>query len=296
MKTILITGICGFIGSHIADLALAQGYKVVGVDDLSTGNLKNIEHIKDKIKLVIVGVENTEAHSIKGEKLKNAFIGVDYVIHQAARLSVLDSAKQLKLYHDVNTTGTFNVHRLAKKNGIKRVVLASSCAIQGESFYGLTKLINEKYAEYFASVGLETVALRYQNVYGPRQSNGVVPKFIKKFLADEQPIIYGDGLQNRDFIYVKDVAKANLLALTTPNISGKYFDIAVGELFTVDHLFTCLKVFMLSSQTPEYVPRPEGELIEVTPFTCQPELPWKQETSFFEGLKETIEYYKKLQR
>ena len=81
MKTILITGICGFIGSHIADLALAQGYKVVGVDDLSTGNLKNIEHIKDKIKLVIVGVENTEAHSIKGEKLKNAFVGVDYVIH-----------------------------------------------------------------------------------------------------------------------------------------------------------------------------------------------------------------------
>jgi len=288
-ETILITGICGFIGSHIADLALEQGYNVIGIDDLSTGSMDNIAHIRNRIKFFRQDV------SLTLNDTWDKLIGqnIDYVIHQAARLSVLESKEQTRLYHNVNVTGTFNILTFAKKWNVKRVVFASSCAIQGESFYGLTKLINEQYGSYFTSIGLETVALRYQNVYGPRQSNGVIPKFCMALNKADPVIIYGDGEQTRDFIYVKDVAKANLLALKTPNIRGKYFDIAVGGVITINQLFGSMAPYYGPAvKLPNYHPRPEGEIVKVKLYSCQPELPWKQETPFRMGIKETIDYYK----
>lgn len=285
---ILISGIAGFIGSHIAELAVEQGHEIVGIDDLSTGNLRNLRSIEKHIEFYECDI------SVLSNVLFHAFKNVDYVIHQAAKIAVLDSNELMADYHCTNVTGTFNILNLSKFHKVKRVVLASSCAMQGDSFYGMTKLINEQYAKWFNKNGLETVCLRYQNVYGPRQDSCVMPKFIRTLIKGESPIIYGDGFQTRDFIYVKDIAKANLIALKQPSIGGRYFDIASGEVTTIWQIYDRIQGILGVYIPPLYMPRPEGEIVNVIPRIYQLQLGWKPETALETGLIETVNYYKHL--
>jgi nucleoside-diphosphate-sugar epimerase len=212
-KKVLVTGGAGFIGYHTVEKLIEQGYEVTVFDNLSTGKIKNLFHKNAEVKYILGDLR------IESE-VENALKDKNYVIHLGACLSVPESMINPALYQDVNVQGTFNVLYYAQKQDIKRVVLASTCAVEGDSFYGLSKRITEEIAHWYRVVhGLETVCLRYVNVYGERQrqegaEGAVVPAFINTLLKYESPIIHGDGSQTRDYVYVKDVAEANVHALT----------------------------------------------------------------------------------
>jgi len=244
MKTYLITGGCGFIGSHIAEeLIKNHDNKVIVMDNLSSGYLKNIEHIKDKIDFIQCDIRDYD-------RLLTIFNGVDYIFHEAAFVSVFDSINRPFDNHSINLTGTLNVLEGARKNDVKRVVMASSAAVYGntpdlpkvetmlpcpESPYGLSKITGEYYGKIYSNIyNLPVISLRYFNVFGPRQDpsspySGVISKFTDNILSDKPPVIFGDGKQTRDFIFVKDVVKANLFAMENPYLKGgEVFNIATG--------------------------------------------------------------------
>ena len=241
MATYLITGGCGFIGSHIAEALVEDAEdRVVIVDDLSSGYLRNIGRIRDRVGFV-------EADIRDYERLLAIFKGVDYAFHEAALVSVFDSVDRPFDNHAINLTGTLNVLDAAAKNGVKRVVLASSSAIYGndpelpkveamlpcpESPYALAKIAKEYYASVYSTLyDLPVISLRYFNVFGPRQDpgspySGVISRFSDLISGGRTPTIFGDGEQTRDFVFVKDVVQANLLAMRCPDLKG-------GEVFNV---------------------------------------------------------------
>ncbi len=229
-----ITGGCGFIGSHIAQALVQKGEKVRIIDNLSSGNLDNIEEFKAKVEFI-------EGDIREADVMRDVSKGVDYIIHQAALVSVGKSVEQPLLNHEINVTGTINVLEAARANNVKKVVMASSAAVYGNepelpkretqtpvpvSPYGLAKYMDEQYAALYTSLyGVPTACLRYFNVFGPRQDprspySGVLSIFSNAFSQDKVHLtLFGDGLQTRDFVYVKDVVQANLLActITTPH-------------------------------------------------------------------------------
>ena len=244
MNNYLITGGCGFIGSHIAeDLVKNQENKVIIVDNLSSGYLKNIEHIKDRVEFI-------EADIRDFDRMFYMMKDVDYVFHEAALVSVFDSVNRPFDNHSINLTGTLNILESAAKNKVKRVVLASSAAVYGndpvlpkvetmlpcpESPYGLSKIGKEYYGRVYSGLyNLPVISLRYFNVFGPRQDpaspySGVISKFTDTVLSNKVPTIFGDGKQTRDFVFVKDVVKANVLAMHNKNLKGgEVFNIATG--------------------------------------------------------------------
>jgi UDP-glucose 4-epimerase len=252
---VLVTGGAGFIGSHIVDRLLAGGMKVVVLDNLQEGRFENIQqHSGDNNFLFVRG-------DVRDSRIvRNTVRDVDAVIHQAALVSVPQSVADPILTNDVNVGGTLNLVKASMDFHVKRFVYASSSAIYGnadtvpinEGFpprpaspYGVSKLAAENYVTMFHEVfGIETVCLRYFNVYGPRQAcsqySGVISQFLNRIAENAPLVIFGDGKQTRDFVHVQDVAEANILALEAKQISEGRFNIATGVATTLDELATML--------------------------------------------------------
>ncbi len=273
---VLVTGGAGFIGSHLVDALLIEGCDVTVIDDLSTGHLSNLEHIKESILFYKGDIRNQEL-LIKASK------DCDIIFHLAAIVSVpltvnnpIDSAT-------VNGMGTLYVLEAARKNNVKQVVLASSCAVYGDdpavpkneymipkpkSPYAVQKLTSEFYARlYFDLYNLKTVSLRYFNVYGPRQDpsspySGVISIFMVKAFSETPPVIYGDGNQYRDFVFVEDVVKANLLAANSDEANGKTFNIGTGKFVRIKRLWETISQIAGLNIEPEYEPPRPGDILE----------------------------------
>ena len=251
---VLITGGCGFIGSHIAEQLVAEGALVTILDNLSSGSLQNIEHIHKNVTFIEDSITNITA-------CINATKNQQIIFHLAALVSVPLSIQKPQLCHEINVNGTFNLLEAARINKVKKLLLSSSSAVYGDtttpcheqmscnpvSPYGFSKLIDELICQQYSSTyGIETIILRYFNVYGPRQNPhssyaGVVAKFNHNMQHNKPITIYGDGLQKRDFIHVNKVVQANL-ALARSNIgSGEIFNIATGTSITLLDLIEQLK-------------------------------------------------------
>ncbi|MBD3280480.1 NAD-dependent epimerase/dehydratase family protein [Candidatus Dojkabacteria bacterium] len=271
---ILVTGGAGFIGSHVVDEVLSRDLSVAVIDDFSTGRRANIAHASAEFEL-------HEKSILDRSSLDKILIGADAAIHLAAIPSVPRSTKDPLVTNDVNVTGTMNVLDAARHAGIRRVVLASSSSVYGDSptlpkredmvpnpksFYAAHKLQLEHYARLsWELYGLETVALRYFNVYGPRQNpNGdyaaVIPKFLTRMLRGERPIIYGDGTTSRDFTYVSDVAKATVDACFAPDAAGKAINIARGEQISLNELVGVMNECLGTSFDPIHEDFRQGDV------------------------------------
>ena len=250
MSKIVVTGGAGFIGSHLVQELVKRGHQVTIIDNLSTGKLSNIEFILDDKNVAFIRGSIAEL-----PLLRKLFSGVEYVFHQAAVSSVPRSVKNPRASYAANATGTLNVLLAARDHGVKKVVFASSSAVYGDnpvlpkvedmtpdpqSPYAVTKLTGEYYCKVFQNIyGLNTVCLRYFNVYGPRQDPGspyaaVIPRFINSVLAGKSLVVFGDGEQTRDFAFIEDVVEANLLAAESP--ATGIFNIGSGSRVTINNL------------------------------------------------------------
>lgn len=309
---ILVTGGAGFIGSHLVDRLLKEGHSVRVLDDFSSGKEENLNFTS--------GLSSRVYNLIRGDirdfkTCQEACKGIDYVLHQAARRSVPKSLINPYEYNEVNINGTLNMLRASKEAGVKRFVFASSSSIYGErenfpekesdmplliSPYALTKLAGEYYCRIFSeNHNLETVSLRYFNVFGPRQSLDdkyavVIPKFITSLLKNEPPPIYGDGRQSRDFTFVANVVEANIKAMNTPHLRCGVFNIASGRDISILQLTAILKEIMNRDIEPIFLsPRP-GDVQRTLADISKAEklLGYTPICDFESGLKETIEWFR----
>ncbi|HXZ31715.1 MAG TPA: SDR family oxidoreductase [Terriglobales bacterium] len=310
MPIYLITGVAGFIGSSLARAVLARGDQVRGIDNLSTGKRENISEILAKIDF-------READLFDLNAAQQACRGVDYVLHEAAIPSVPRSVQNPLESNRANIDGTLNLLVAARDAGVKRVVYAASSSVYGDtptlpkredmppnpiSPYAVAKLAGEYYmTSFWRCYGLETVCLRYFNIFGPRQDpsspySGVLAKFITQMLRGEQPTIFGDGTQSRDFTYVENVVNANLLASSTPakEVAGRVFNIATGSRFDLNQTFRLLKKLTGYSGEVNYGPERAGDvkhsLADIT--LARKHLQYQPSVKFEEGLQRTIEWYR----
>lgn len=309
MATYLITGVAGFIGSNIARELLKRGERVRGIDNFITGKRENLEDLK--------GLDFREADLIDEKAMASACEGVDYVLHQAALASVPRSVEAPRPSHEANITGTFNLLIAARDAKVKRVVYAGSSSAYGEtptlpkredmvpdpiSPYAVQKLTGEYYmASFYRVYGLETVTLRYFNVFGPFQDpssmySGVLAKFCLAMLRGEVPTIYGDGEQSRDFTYIDNNVSANLLAATAAakNVAGETFNIATGKRISLNETVALLRKLTGYQGEVKYGPERAGDikhsLADIT--LAEKHLGFRPLVHFEEGLKRTIDWYK----
>jgi len=308
---ILVTGGAGFIGSHIVDRLLDEGFKVRVLDNLSTGDITNLAQHQNKKSFQFI-----EGDIRNFDLLKKTVKGVDAVFHEAALVSVTRSVENPLLSNEVNVTGTVNLLKACVDAHVKRFVYASSCAVYGDtetlpnhekmapkplSPYAVDKLAAENYAKVFHDVyGLETVSLRYFNVYGPRQKygpySGVISIFINRLLENKPPIICGDGEQTRDFISVKDVVEANMLALSKRKAVGEVFNISTGEATTINNLTeTIQKIMGKTSLKPVHTePRPGDIKHSYGDITkAKKNLEYEPKVRLENGLSELVKAYSK---
>ena len=308
---ILVTGGAGFIGSHIVDRLLDEGFKVRVLDDLSTGEIKNLAAHQNKKSFQFI-----EADIRNFSVVKKAVEGVDAVIHEAALVSVTRSVENPLLSHEINLMGTVNLLNACKEAHVKRFVLASSCAVYGNtetlpihenlepnplSPYAAHKLAAEKYAQkFYREDGVETVSLRYFNVYGPRQKygpySGVISIIINRFLENKAPIIFGDGSQTRDFVNVKDVVEANMLALSKKESVGEVFNVCTGEAVTINKLTeTIQRIMNKTDLEPVHAePRPGDIKHSYGDITkAERKLGYKPRVWLKQGLSELVQSYTK---
>jgi UDP-glucose 4-epimerase len=310
MATYLITGIAGFIGSTIARRILAQGDQVRGIDNLATGNRGNIAEILDRIDFRQVDILDLNA-------VHSACRSVDYVFHEAAIPSVPKSVLDPLGSNGANVDGTVNVLVAARDAQVKRVVYAASSSAYGDtptlpkhesmtpnpiSPYAVAKLASEYYMiSFYRCYGLETVCLRYFNIFGPRQDpsspySGVLAKFITQMLHGESPTILGDGEQSRDFTYIDNAVDANLLAAKAPaeKAAGRVFNVATGTRFTLTETFHVLKKIMAFPGDVKYGPERTGDikhsLADISAAAAG--LGYAPKVDFEEGLRRTIEWYR----
>lgn len=308
----LITGGAGFIGSNLSEALLELGYKVRVLDDFSTGKRENIERFLEnpKFELVEGDIRNIDT-------CKEAVKDVDYVLHQAAWGSVPRSIEMPLIYEEVNIKGHLNMMEAARLNGnIKKFVYASSSSVYGDhpvlpkvegvegtvlSPYALTKKVNEEYAKlYFKLYGLETVGMRYFNVFGRYQDPhgyyaAVIPKFVKSLLNNEAPTINGDGETSRDFTYIDNVIEANLKAcLSSKEASGKAYNVAFGGRDTLNSLYRKLNELLEKNIPANYGPERAGDIkhSNASIESAKEMLGYNPEYSMDEGLELTIEWYK----
>lgn len=272
-KKVVITGGAGFIGSHLAE-ELAENNEVTVIDNLYTGKLDNIRHLLNEEKIFFKKGDIRDL-----DFLKDVFQGVDYVFHQAAIVSVPYSIENPVLANEVNVNGTLNVLIAANECNVKKVVYASSCAVYGDNHslplkedmfpmpsspYAVSKLAGEYYCQIFTQIyNLPTAILRYFNVYGPRQDASsqyaaVIPKFIARIMENKPPVIYGDGKQTRDFIYVKDVVRANIIAVEG-NATG-IFNIASGKQTSINELANLIMEITNKKFSPIYDKPRKGDI------------------------------------
>ncbi len=308
----LVTGGAGFIGSNIVEKILYLGHKVKVLDNFSTGKRENIAEFLKKSNFELIEGDIRDINTCR-----TACKDVDYVIHQAAWGSVPRSIEMPVLYDDINVKGHLNMMQAARENNVKKFVYASSSAVYGDdpilpkqegsegkviSPYALTKRINEEYADlYYRLYGLETVGLRYFNVFGKRQDpNGayaaVIPKFVKELLDGIQPVIYGDGETSRDFVFIDNVVEANLKAcIATSEASGKAFNIGYGQKTSLNDLYKKLSELLEKIDiSPRYEKEREGDIKHSTASIDRAKevLKYNPQYSVNEGLELTIDWYK----
>jgi UDP-N-acetylglucosamine/UDP-N-acetyl-alpha-D-glucosaminouronate 4-epimerase len=272
-KRVLVTGGAGFIGSHLVDALSAQGDQVRVLDNFSTGQRANLDSSPS--------VEIIEGDIRDRGVVNRAMAGIDFVLHQAAVVSVPQSMLEPLTTQAVNVSGTLNVLEAARQAGVQRVVCASSCAVYGDnpdlpltesaalnplSPYAVSKLIDEIYSQMYSQLyGLPTVCLRYFNVYGPRQDPsseyaGVIAKFIDRMIDGQPPTIYGDGLQTRDFVFVGDIVRANLLALKRTEAAGQVFNITSDREVSLLELIDTCNQLLGTAWTPRFESMRPGDI------------------------------------
>jgi len=301
---IAVTGGAGFIGSHIVDAYIAAGHEVVVLDNFSSGRKENVH---PQAKVYTIDITDPSIHDIFA---KERF---DVVSHHAAQMSVSVSVDDPQFDARVNILGSLNIYEACRANGVKKIIFASSGgAIYGEqhyfpadekhskrpcSPYGVTKQANEKYLGYYRAIyGIEHVIFRYTNVYGPRQNPhgeaGVVAIFVEKMLKNEQPLINGDGTQTRDYVFVEDVVRANVLALT--DAAKGIYNVGTATETSVNTLFQFLKFRTGSNCKKVHAPAKKGEQKRsVCSFDkMKVLLQWKPSLTLEEGLSKTVEWFK----
>lgn len=301
---ILVTGGAGFIGSHVVDEYIRLGHQVVVIDDLSTGSLDNLNLLAKFYKL---DLRSDECEAVFREERP------DILNHHAAQIDVRRSVQDPVFDADVNIIGTIKLLELCVKYGVKKVIFASTGgAIYGEqeyfpadedhptrpiSPYGVSKLSAEKYMYYYEQAyGIKYVSLRYSNVYGPRQNPhgeaGVVAIFANKILRGEQPVINGDGFQTRDFVYVQDVVRANIL-VTENDVSG-VFNIGTGEETNINTIFHKIREICKSDCKEVHGPPRAGEQrrSSISYRKINSLLGWKPQVSLDEGLRLTVDFFR----
>jgi UDP-glucose 4-epimerase len=301
---ILVTGGAGFIGSNVADAFIEKGHNVIIIDDLSSGKMENVN---PKAKFYKMDIRDAEVEKIFSTEK------IDVLCHHAAQMDVRRSVADPAFDASVNIHGMLNLLEHGRKHGLKKVLFSSTGgAIYGEqdyfpadeehplrplSPYGITKLATEKYLFFYrASYGIEYVILRYANIYGPRQSPhgeaGVVAIFASKLLHGEEPIINGDGKQSRDYTFVGDVVRANVLALTYPHTD--IFNIGTGIETDVNVLFRHIRTLCGSKAEEKHGPAKPGEQLRsvITAAKIKKTLGWSPEVSLEEGLRKTVQFFK----
>jgi len=308
-KKTIVTGGAGFIGSNLVDTLLEGGAEVIVIDNLVSGNMKNLERASESklFKFVEGDVRDSELLDIQ-------FQGVDYVFHEAAFVSVPKSVDEPVECNDVNVNGTITVLESARKANVGRVVFASSAALYGNSPvlpktekmmrepvspYGSSKLAAESYClSYFDSYGLETVPLRYFNVYGPRQMDspysGVIAIFLGLLSEGKAPTIFGNGMQTRDFVFVQDVVQANILAATHPNAPGKIFNVGTGTQVKLKEITQeMIDAFGLTDVEIKYADERQGDIFDsyadISAITT--ELSYKPSYSLKQGIRKLVDSF-----
>jgi nucleoside-diphosphate-sugar epimerase len=304
---VLVTGGGGFIGSHLVERLLGEGHDVRVLDNFATGKRENLLDFDGEVELVEGDIQSYE-------RVHTAVRGCEIVLHQAALPSVPRSVQDPLTSNAANVVGTLNVLLASRDESVRRVICASSSSIYGAnaelpkheelaplpmSPYAVAKLAGEGYCRSFHQVfGLDTVALRYFNVFGPRQDPlsqyaAVIPNFITALLTGDQPVIYGDGEQSRDFTYVENVVEANLLAMDAPGVAGKVFNIAAGERLSLNGLLDHLGSLMGRDPRPRYEPARPGDVphSQADVSLAEHELGYRPLISVEEGLRRTIGWY-----
>jgi len=299
---VLVTGGAGFIGSHIVDLLIKEGHNVFIIDNLSTGKINNINR---DARFYNDSITNDISYIFDN--------GIDVVIHQAAQTSVYASMQNILYDHEINIYGTLNLLNICKKYNVKKFIYASSAAIYGtpqylpidekhaispESYYGLSKYTAERYVELFAkSNDMKYIILRYSNVFGPRQDpygeGGVIAIFSERMIKDKEVIIFGDGEQTRDFVYVEDVASANICALAS-EVSG-VFNISNNNSISINELFKIMSEIANYKRQPVYHKERLGDIKH----SCLSNkkmielMNWKPRVNLIEGLMKTFDFFTK---
>jgi UDP-glucose 4-epimerase len=304
----LVTGGAGFIGSHLAERLAAQGHDVRVLDNFATGRRSNIDAIGPDVELVEGDIQSYE-------RAHNAVRGCDIVFHQAALPSVPRSIQDPLTSNATNVIGTLNILLAARDEGVRRVVCASSSSVYGAnptlpkqedmaalpiSPYATAKLAGEGYCRSFGvGYGLETVALRYFNVFGTRQDPtsqyaAVIPNFITALLDNRPVTIFGDGEQSRDFTHVDNVVRANLLAMDAPDVTGKVFNVACGRKVTLNELVAELQELIGCDAETIHEPTRAGDVPHslASLARARAELGYEPEVDLREGLTRTIAHYR----
>jgi UDP-glucose 4-epimerase len=312
MPRFLITGGAGFIGSNLAHALTARGEPVRILDDFSTGRAQNLSGIEDRIEILRGDIRDPATAG-------RAVEGIEVVLHQAALNSNPRSIKEPELTNAVNVAGTLRLLEAARAAGVRRVVYASSSSVYGDTPglpkiedmalapmapYGVSKLAAEYYCRVFTQAyGLETVSLRYFNVFGPRQHPdseyaAVIPRFLRRMLAGKQPVIFGDGEHSRDFTPVENVVAANLLAAETGQGVGEVFNIAGGSPSTLNQLAAWLNQLLGTSLAPVYEPPRPADIRHSYASIQKAErvLGYRPNVQVQEGLRQTVEWFKAHER
>jgi nucleoside-diphosphate-sugar epimerase len=307
MAFYVVTGGAGFIGSAVVRRLARDGHEVRVVDDLSTGKRANLDGLAGRVALHHGSICDRDL-------LDSAFAGADFVLHQAAIPSVPLSVEDPLGVNEVNVTGTLAVLWAARDAGVRRVVYASSCSVYGNapelpkredmapapmSPYAVSKLAGEQYCCAFTEVyGLETVSLRYFNVYGPRQDPSgpyaaVVPMFAQAIAEGRRPRVLGDGEQSRDFVFVEDVAEANVRASTAEGAAGAVLNIGVGERHTLNELLGLLRETMGKPFDVEYAEPRAGDVrhSQADISRARQVIGFEPQVSFGEGVRRTVQWY-----
>ncbi len=310
MSSVLVTGGAGFIGSHLATRLVELGHRVRVLDNFCTGHRANLAHVAGRFELIEADLRDADA-------CRRACAGVEYVFHEAALGSVPKSVEDPQPSHDININGTFHVLRAAVENKVHRVIYAASSSAYGDSEespkherllpnplspYAVQKLAGEDYARaFFICYGLETISLRYFNVFGPRQDPksqyaAAIPAFVTSILHDEPPTVYGDGEQSRDFTYIDTVVEGNLLAMNAAKTCGEAVNLACGGQITVNQVIAAINKVLGKNIRPNYLPTRPGDVRH----SCadiqlaKQLLGFRPTIGFDDGLRRAIDYYRSI--